>query len=134
MDGISLFLIVLTGILFPIALLAVDPGHDDRAYFAWMLLLEAGVIGVFCAMDLMVFFLCFEVVIVPMYFLIGRWGHGNSAYAATKFFLFTMAGSALMLIGDQNGARAELARAVELDPGQLESSSKIGRASCRERV
>ena len=98
-DGISLFLIVLTGILFPIALLAVDPGHDDRAYFAWMLLLEAGVIGVFCAMDLMVFFLCFEVVLVPMYFLIGRWGHGNSAYAATKFFLFTMAGSALMLVG-----------------------------------
>ena len=98
-DGISLFLIVLTGLLFPIVLLAVDPGHDDRAYFAWMLLLEAGVIGVFCAMDLMVFFLCFEVVLVPMYFLIGRWGHANSAYAATKFFLFTMAGSALMLIG-----------------------------------
>mgnify|MGYP003308377021 FL=1 len=55
--------------------------------------------GVFCALDLVVFFLCFEVVLVPMYFLIGRWGHGNRAYAATKFFLYTMAGSALMLVG-----------------------------------
>ncbi len=98
-DGISLFLIVLTGVLFPIALLAVDPGHDDRAYYGWLLLLEAGVMGVFCALDLIVFFLCFEVVLVPMYFLIGRWGHANRAYAATKFFLFTMAGSALMLVG-----------------------------------
>ncbi|MDG2212050.1 MAG: NADH-quinone oxidoreductase subunit M [Acidimicrobiales bacterium] len=98
-DGISLFLVVLTGVLFPIALLAVDPGHDDRAYYAWLLILEAGVMGVFCALDLVVFFLCFEVVLVPMYFLIGRWGHGNRAYAATKFFLYTMAGSALMLVG-----------------------------------
>ena len=98
-DGISLFLVVLTGVLFPIALLAVDPGHDDRAYYAWLLLLEAGVMGVFCALDLVVFFLFFEVVLVPMYFLIGRWGHGNRAYAATKFFLYTMAGSALMLVG-----------------------------------
>ena len=98
-DGISLFLVVLTGVLFPIALLAVDPGHDDRAYYAWLLVLEAGVMGVFCALDLVVFFLCFEVVLVPMYFLIGRWGHGNRAYAATKFFLYTMAGSALMLVG-----------------------------------
>ena len=64
-----------------------------------MLLLEAGVMGVFCSLDLIVFFLCFEVVLVPMYFLISRWGHGNRSYAATKFFLFTMAGSALMLVG-----------------------------------
>ena len=98
-DGISLFLIVLTGLLFPIAFLAVDPEHNDRSYFAWMLLLEAGVMGVFCSLDLIVFFLCFEVVLVPMYFLISRWGHGNRSYAATKFFLFTMAGSALMLVG-----------------------------------
>ena len=98
-DGISLFLVVLTGVLFPIALLAVDPGHDDRAYYASLLLLEAGVMGVFCALDLVVFFLCFEVVLVHMYFLIGRSGHSNRAYAATKFFLYTMAGSALMLVG-----------------------------------
>ncbi|MEE3205606.1 MAG: proton-conducting transporter membrane subunit, partial [Actinomycetota bacterium] len=98
-DGISLFLVVLTALLFPIALMAVDPGHDEPSYFAWMLLLEAGVMGVFCVLDLVVFFLCFEVVLVPMYFLIGRWGHNNRTYAATKFFLFTMAGSALMLVG-----------------------------------
>ncbi|MDP6062388.1 MAG: NADH-quinone oxidoreductase subunit M [Acidimicrobiales bacterium] len=98
-DGISLFLVVLTGLLFPIALMAIDPGHDARPYYAWMLVLEAGVMGVFSSLDLIVFFLCFEVVLVPMYFLIGRWGHGNSARAATKFFLYTMAGSALMLVG-----------------------------------
>jgi NADH-quinone oxidoreductase subunit M len=98
-DGISLFLVALTGILFPIAILATDPGHDSRAYYAWMLVLEGGVMGVFASLDLVIFFLCFEVVLVPMYFLIGRWGHGNRTYAATKFFLYTMAGSALMLVG-----------------------------------
>ena len=55
--------------------------------------------GVFISLDLVMFFLCFEAVLVPMYFLIGRWGHGNRTYAATKFFLYTMAGSALMLVG-----------------------------------
>ena len=98
-DGISLFLVVLTGILFPIAILATDPEHDGRAYYAWLLVLEGGVMGVFASLDLVVFFLCFEAVLVPMYFLIGRWGHDNRTYAATKFFLFTMAGSALMLVG-----------------------------------
>ena len=98
-DGISLFLVVLTGILFPLALLATDPGHHDRAYYGWLLVLEAGVMGVFTSLDLVMFFLSFEVVLVPMYFLIGRWGHGNRTYAATKFFLYTMAGSALMLVG-----------------------------------
>ena len=98
-DGISLFLVVLTGILFPIAILATDPEHDSRAYYAWLLVLEGGVMGVFISLDLVIFFLCFEIVLVPMYFLIGRWGHGNRTYAATKFFLYTMAGSALMLVG-----------------------------------
>jgi NADH-quinone oxidoreductase subunit M len=98
-DGISLFLVVLSGLLFPIALLAIDPGHDDKPYFAWLLLLEAGCLGAFVALDLFVFFIFFEIVLVPMYFLIGGWGHGNRIYAATKFFLFTMFGSALMLVG-----------------------------------
>jgi NADH-quinone oxidoreductase subunit M len=98
-DGISLFLVVLTGILFPIALLATDPSHDNKAYFAWLLLLEAGCLGAFVALDLFVFFVFFEIVLVPMYFLIGQWGHGNRIYAATKFFLYTMLGSALMLVG-----------------------------------
>ena len=98
-DGISLFLVVLTGIIFPIALFAVDPDHDNKAYFAWLLLLEAGCMGAFVALDLFVFFVFFEIVLVPMYFLIGGWGHGDRVHAATKFFLFTMFGSALMLVG-----------------------------------
>ena len=98
-DGISLFLVVLTGLLFPIAIVACDPSHDAKAYYIWMLVLETGCLGVFLALDLVLFFLFFEVVLIPMYFLIGKWGHENRKYAATKFFLFTMLGSALMLVG-----------------------------------
>ncbi len=98
-DGISLFLVVLTGILFPLVILATDPHHDQKRYFAWMLLLEAGVMGSFLSLDLVLFFLFFEIVLVPMYFLIGGWGYDNRVYAATKFFLFTMFGSAFMLVG-----------------------------------
>jgi NADH-quinone oxidoreductase subunit M len=98
-DGISLFLIVLTGILFPIAILGSTPHHDAKPYYAWLLLLEAGCLGVFMSLDLFMFFVMFEIVLVPMYFLIGGWGYGNRVYAALKFFLFTMFGSALMLVG-----------------------------------
>jgi NADH-quinone oxidoreductase subunit M len=97
-DGISLFLIVLTGILFPIAILGTDPHHDHKAFYAWLLVLEAGCLGVFLALDLFLFFVFFEIVLVPMYFLIGQWGYGNRTYAALKFFLYTMLGSALMLV------------------------------------
>ena len=98
-DGISLFLVVLTGVLFPIAIVACDPPHDAKAYYVWLLVLETGCLGVFLSLDLVLFFLFFEVVLIPMYFLIGKWGHDNRQYAATKFFLFTMLGSALMLVG-----------------------------------
>jgi NADH-quinone oxidoreductase subunit M len=98
-DGISVFLLVLTGLLFPIALLGSTPHHDAKPYYAWLLLLEAGCLGVFVALDLFLFFVMFEVVLVPMYFLIGGWGYANRVYAALKFFLFTMLGSALMLVG-----------------------------------
>jgi NADH-quinone oxidoreductase subunit M len=98
-DGISLFLVVLTGLLFPIAIIGVRPHHDTKAYMAWLLLLEAGCIGVFLALDLFLFFVMFEIVLVPMYFLIGGWGYGERVYAALKFFLFTMLGSAFMLVG-----------------------------------
>ena len=97
-DGISLFLVVLTGILFPIALFAAKPEHDEKGYYLWITLLEAGCLGVFVALDLFLFFLMFELTIVPLYFLIGRWGHGRQVYAATKFFIFTMTGSAFMLV------------------------------------
>ncbi len=97
-DGISLFLVVLTGVLFPLAILGADPHHDSKPYYAWLLILEAGCFGVFLALDLFLFFVFFEIVLVPMYFLIGQWGHGNRTRAALKFFLFTMFGSAFMLI------------------------------------
>jgi NADH-quinone oxidoreductase subunit M len=98
-DGISLFLVVLTGLLFPLALWGVKPHHDPKPYTAWMLVLQAGCMGVFLALDLFLFFVMFEIVLVPMYFLIGGWGYGDRVYAALKFFLFTMFGSAFMLVG-----------------------------------
>jgi NADH-quinone oxidoreductase subunit M len=97
-DGISLWLVVLTGILFPIAIFGPDERHERKSYVAWLLLLEAGVMGVFLSLDLFMFFVFFEIVLVPMYFLIGGWGHGNKTYSALKFFLYTMFGSALMLV------------------------------------
>ena len=98
-DGISLMLVVLSGILFPLSILGADPHHDAKPYLAWLLLLEAGVMGTFLSLDLFVFFIFFEIVLVPMYFLIGGWGYEGRVYAATKFFLFTMVGSAFMLVG-----------------------------------
>ncbi len=98
-DGISLFLVVLTGILFPVALLGSDVHQDVKAYTAWMLLLETGCLGSFLALDLLLFFLFFELTLVPMYFIIGGWGYENRVYASLKFFLFTLFGSAFMLVG-----------------------------------
>ncbi len=101
-DGISLFLVLLTGVLFPLAIVGIDPHNDDPAqdkpYFAWLLLLEAGVMGSFLSLDLFLFFVFFEIVLVPMYFLIGGWGYEGRVHAATKFFLYTMIGSAFMLV------------------------------------
>ena len=98
-DGISLFFVVLTGVLFPLVIIGIDPHHDQKPYLAWMLLLEAGVMGSFLSLDLFLFFVFFEIVLVPMYFLIGNWGYEKRVYAATKFFIYTMAGSAFMLVG-----------------------------------
>ena len=98
-DGISLFMVVLTGVLFPLVIIGIDPHHDQKSYLAWMLLLEAGVMGSFLSLDLFLFFVFFEIVLVPMYFLIGNWGYEKRVYAATKFFIYTMAGSAFMLVG-----------------------------------
>jgi len=102
-DGISLFLVVLTGVLFPLVIAGIDSHSksmgDQKRYLSWMLLLEAGVMGSFISLDLFLFFVFFEIVLVPMYFLIGGWGYEGRVYAATKFFLFTMVGSAFMLVG-----------------------------------
>ncbi|MGH9272373.1 MAG: NADH-quinone oxidoreductase subunit M [Ilumatobacteraceae bacterium] len=98
-DGISLLLVALTGLLFPLSMVAVQPHHDDKSYLAWLLLLEAGMMGSFLSLDLFMFFIFFEIVLVPMYFLIGGWGYEGRVTAALKFFLFTMFGSAFMLVG-----------------------------------
>ncbi|MGI8938429.1 MAG: NADH-quinone oxidoreductase subunit M [Iamia sp.] len=98
-DGISLFLLVMTGILFPIAIIGAPAHHDEKPFLAWMLLLEAGCLGVFLSLDLFLFFVMFEIVLVPMYFLISGWGYAERRDAAMKFFLYTMFGSAFMLVG-----------------------------------
>jgi NADH-quinone oxidoreductase subunit M len=98
-DGISLFLVLLTGLVFPIALGGPKVGRDVKAYTAWMLVLEAGCLGSFLALDLFLFFLFFELTLVPMYFVIGGWGYENRVYASLKFFLYTLFGSAFMLVG-----------------------------------
>ena len=98
-DGISVYLILLATILTPLAILA-SWSISDRAkeYFIFMLLLETGMIGVFAALDLFLFYLFWEVMLIPMYFLIGVWGGERRIYAAMKFVLFTMIGGVLMLI------------------------------------
>ncbi|HYI94646.1 MAG TPA: NADH-quinone oxidoreductase subunit M [Bryobacteraceae bacterium] len=98
-DGVSLWLILLTTFLTPIAVLISWKYIDRRQnmFFAFLLLLEVGVIGVFASLDLFLFYVFWEISLVPMYFLIGIWGHERRIYAAVKFFLYTMAGSVLML-------------------------------------
>ena len=99
-DGISLFMVVLTGLLFPIALLASGKiSKRVNAYFALMLALEAALMGIFLSVDLFLFFVFWEAMLVPMYFLIGTWGYDRRIYAALKFFIYTAAGSALLLLG-----------------------------------
>lgn len=99
-DGISLFMVGLTALLFPIAI-AASRSVTDRAktYMALMLILEGAVFGVFLALDLLVFFAFFEIVLIPMYLLIRIWGSGNRVYASIKFVLFTAVGSAFLLAG-----------------------------------
>src|ERR1019366_3405153 len=98
-DGLSLWLIILSTFLTPIAILLSWNSIKDRSkeFFALLLLLEFGLVGVFAAWDLFLFYTFWEVALVPMYFLIGIWGHDRRIYAAVKFFLYTMAGSVLML-------------------------------------
>ena len=100
-DGISLFLVILTTFLTPISILASWKSiqHRVKEFFVMLLMLEVGVVGVFFSLDLFLFFLFWEVMLIPMAFLIGIWGHERRVYAAVKFVLYTMAGSILMLVG-----------------------------------
>jgi NADH-quinone oxidoreductase subunit M len=70
-----------------------------KEYFFWFLLLETGMLGVFVSLDMFLFYVFWEITLVPMYFLIGIWGGPKREYAAVKFFLYTLAGSVLMLLG-----------------------------------
>src|SRR5882672_2754144 len=100
-DGISTLLILLTTLLGSIAILSSWTAITDRVrqYYVFLLLLQAGMLGVFCALDMFLFYVFWEVMLVPMYFLIGIWGGERRLYAAIKFFLYTLVGSVVMLLG-----------------------------------
>jgi len=100
-DGLSALLILLTGFLTPLCVLVswTDITRRVKEFFLFLLALETGMIGVFASLDLVLFFLFWEVMLIPMYFLIGIWGHERRVYAAAKFIIYTMLGSALMLVG-----------------------------------
>ncbi len=99
-DGLSILLVLLTTFLTPISILSTWTAIEDRVkdFMIFFLLLEVGMMGVFLAQDLFLFYVFWEFTLVPMYFLIGIWGGPNRMYAAIKFFLYTMAGSILMLL------------------------------------
>jgi NADH-quinone oxidoreductase subunit M len=100
-DGISLFLIVLTSFLLPVVLLAswAEITKRVREYIFFMLALQTGMLGAFLALNLFLFYVFWEVMLIPMYFVIGIWGGPRRLYATVKFFIFTMFGSLLMLVG-----------------------------------
>ena len=100
-DGMSLWLVLLTTLLTPIAILSSWHAIEKReaAFYTFMLLLLSAMIGVFVSLDLLVFYLFFEASLIPMFFLIGIWGGERRIYAATKFFIYTAVGSLLMLVG-----------------------------------
>ena len=100
-DGISVLMAVLTAVLMPIVILSTWSHINKRVkeFMIWMLVMETGMLGVFLASDLMLFYFFWEVSLVPLYFIIGIWGGERRLYATVKFFLFTLAGSLVMLIG-----------------------------------
>ena len=100
-DGITLLLILLTTFLGPLAVLSSWSAIENRVkeYYAFMLMLQTGMLGVFISLDFFMFYVFWEVMLVPMYFLIGVWGGPRRLYAAIKFFLYTLVGSVLLLLG-----------------------------------
>ncbi len=99
-DGLSLFMVLLTTFLTPIVVLSSWQAitKNVKGYMISMLVLETGILGVFVSLDLFMFYVFWEVMLVPMYFIIGMWGGENRIYAAVKFFLYTLVGSLLMLV------------------------------------
>src|SRR4051812_6445326 len=100
-DGVSFLLIMLTTILGWISILSSWNAIQDRVkeYYVWFLVLQTGMLGVFMSLDFFLFYVFWEVMLVPMYLLIGIWGGPRKLYAAIKFFLYTLTGSVLMLLG-----------------------------------
>ena len=100
-DGVSALMILLTTLLGFIAILSSWTAITMRVrqYYIFLLLLQTGMLGVFCALDMFLFYVFWEVMLVPMYFLIGIWGGARRLYAAIKFFLYTLVGSVVMLLG-----------------------------------
>ena len=99
-DGISLLLVVLTGLLMPIVVLCARGHVHERAreFFAWLLVMQTGMLGVFLSLDIVLFYFFWEISLVPLYFILGIWGGDRRLYATMKFFLYTVAGSLVMLV------------------------------------
>ena len=140
-DGISLPLVLLTALIVPLCIV-YSFGHfpeprNPKAFLSLLLVLETGMIGTFVAQDLILFFVFFEVVLLPMYFLIGVWGGENRRYAAIKFFLYTLFGSALMLVSflamfflaDGTLAGLEVARTFDMRALSGGATAAIARTS-----
>ncbi|MDG1500287.1 MAG: NADH-quinone oxidoreductase subunit M [Planctomycetota bacterium] len=100
LDGISVLMVGLTAIIMPIVILSTYGHIHDRVkeFFVWMLIMETGMLGVFLSMDIVLFYVFWEVSLVPLYFLVGIWGGDQRIYATVKFFLYTVAGSLVMLV------------------------------------
>jgi len=100
LDGISLFMVLLSTIIMPLAVLSGFNSitQREKLYYGLLLALLTGMLGVFLALDMFLFYVFWEMMLIPMYFIIGIWGGKNRLYAATKFFIYTMAGSLLMLV------------------------------------
>src|SRR4051812_29583471 len=101
-DGIALVMLLLIGVLMPLVVLTswrdtAPARHSMRGFFAWLLLLEAAMVGVFAATDVFLFYVFFEVMLIPMYFLIGSFGGPRRQYAAMKFFVYSLVGGLVML-------------------------------------
>ena len=99
-DGISLWLVILTTFIMPIAVISTFTAVEEKVkeYMILLLLLETGMLGAFISLDMFLFYIFWEVMLIPMYFMIGIWGGKNRIYAAVKFFIYTMVGSLLMLV------------------------------------
>jgi NADH-quinone oxidoreductase subunit M len=132
LDGLNVWLVVLTAVLMVPAVLVSWTAIDERTheYYAWLLVLETGMLGVFLAFDIILFYVFFELTLVPLFFLIGIWGGPQRRYAARKFFVYTLAGSLITLLGvlgivlacyhDGQGLTFSIPRLVSLVNGRLE--------------